>query len=46
MNEKDKERIRNLTEAMEVLPEHKKDVLLAYGEGMATMAKKQQSHEN
>lgn len=41
MCDTDKARLQSLAEALEVLPEHKKDVLLAYGEGMAVMAKKQ-----
>ena len=41
MCEMDKTRLQSLAEALEVLPDHKKDVLLAYGEGMAAMAKKQ-----
>lgn len=41
MNKKENTRLQSLVEAMEALPDDKKDVLLAYGEGMAVMARKQ-----
>lgn len=40
MSEKEKTAVKPLVKAFEALPEHKKEVLVAYAEGMAAMAQR------
>lgn len=40
MSEKEKTAAKPLVKAFEALPEHKKEVLVAYAEGMAAMAQR------
>lgn len=46
MSEKEKTAVKPLVKAFEALPEHKKEVLVAYAEGMAAMAKRIKLGEN
>ena len=46
MSEKEKTAAKPLVKAFEALPEHKKEVLVAYAEGMAAMAQRVNPGEN
>ena len=45
MSKEDIDRAKSITKVMESLPEHKQEILLAFGEGMAAMADWQRKQE-